>query len=35
MQSLCDKLKTSSERGLTPIDLKEREEEFGSNFKAP
>jgi magnesium-transporting ATPase (P-type) len=28
-------LKTSIERGLTPIDFKEREEHFGSNYKSP
>ena len=32
---LQEKLRTSIERGLTPIDFKEREEHFGSNFKAP
>jgi magnesium-transporting ATPase (P-type) len=35
MTGLQDKLKTNLERGLTPTDFEERENHFGSNFKAP
>ena len=35
LAGLQEKLRTNIQRGLTSIDLKEREEHFGSNYKEP
>jgi len=35
IQGLIEKLRTNTEKGLTPIDFKERDEHFGSNYKEP
>jgi len=33
--SLCEKLRTDPDRGLTPIDFEQRNQHFGSNYKPP
>lgn len=35
IEGLIDSLITTVEKGVIPIDLKERDEHFGSNFKEP